>query len=251
MQELAVLASRTLTTQRQFTAVADNVANVNTHGFRKLEMNFREVISRPAGRPSDFHGASYVADRALLISQADGVHEATGNPLDLALSGEGFFAITVNGTTQYTRRGQFALANDGTVVTPEGSIVQDNAGAPIQVPPEARNLKIAIDGTLSTEQGQLAQIGVFQFTPENQKLLQRAGASAFVATQGAAATPVDFATPNAPQLRQGFLEASNVNAVQEMVEMEAVSRAYQQSLTLARSLEELEQRAIRNLSGNN
>lgn len=247
MQELAVLASRTLTTQRQFTAIADNVANVNTHGFRKLEMNFREVISRPGGRPT----ASYVADRALLLSQENGVHESTGNPLDVALSGEGFFAIQVNGTTQYTRRGQFALANDGTLVTPEGNPVLDNAGAPIQLPPETRNIKIAIDGTLSSEQGQLAQIGVFQFSPADLKLLQRAGASAFVPTQGAAATPIDFAVPGASQLRQGFLEASNVNAVQEMVDMETVSRAYQQSLTLANSLEQLEQRAIRTLSGNN
>lgn len=247
MQELAVLASRTLTTQRQFAAIADNVANVNTHGFRKLEMNFREVISRPGGKPT----ASYVADRALLVSQADGVHETTGNPLDVALSGNGFFAINVNGTTQYTRRGQFALSNDGTLVTPEGNTVLDNAGAPIQFPAETRNIKVAADGTISTEQGQLARLGVFQFSPEDQKLLQRAGASAFIPQLGAAAVPADFAVPGAPQLRQGYLEASNVNAVQEMVDMETVSRAYQQSLTMARSLEELEQRAIRNLSGNN
>ncbi len=247
MQELAVLASRTLTTQRQFTAIADNVANVNTHGFRRLEMNFREVISRPGGTPT----ASYVADRALLISQADGVHESTGNALDVALSGDGFFAIEVNGVTQYTRRGQFALASDGTLVTPEGHSVLDNAGAPIQFPPEARNITIATDGTVATEGGQLGQLGVFQFSPDDQKLLQRAGASGFIPQLGATAAPVDFAVRGAPQLRQGFLEASNVNAVQEMVDMETVSRAYQQSLTLARSLEDLEQRAIRNLSGNN
>jgi flagellar basal-body rod protein FlgF len=245
MQELAVLASRTLTTQRQFTAIADNVANVNTQGFRKLEMNFREVISRPGGKPT----ASYVADRALVFSAQSGVHEKTGNPLDVALNGDGFFAIQVNGQTQYTRRGTFLLATDGTIVTPEGSPVLDNALAPIQIPADARNINIGADGSVATDAGLLAQLGVYRFSPEDAKLLQRAGNTAFSPQLGAAAVPVDFAAAGAPQVRQGYLEASNVNAVQEMVDMEMVSRAYQQSVTLARSLEDLEQRAIRTLGG--
>jgi flagellar basal-body rod protein FlgF len=245
MQELAVLASRTLTTQRQFTAIADNVANVNTSGFRKLEMNFREVISQPKGKPT----ASYVADRALLISHVDGPMQSTGNPLDIALSGKGFFAIDVNGVTQYTRRGQFVLNNEGTLVTPEGFPVLDNSGAPIQFSPQVKNIRIATDGTISTEEGQLAQMGVFQFSAADEKLLQRAGNTAFIPQLGAVAAPVDFGATGAPQIRQGFTESSNVNAVEEMVDMETVSRAYQQSVTLARSLEDLEQRAIRNLGG--
>ena len=245
MQELAVLASRTLSTQRQFTAVADNVANVNTAGFRKLEMNFREVISRPQGTPT----ASYVADRALLVSQSDGAMQSTGNQLDIALAGNGYFAIDVNGVTQYTRRGQFVLNNEGTLVTPEGHSVLDNSGAPIQFTPEVKTISFASDGTISTEQGQLGQLGIFQFSDADVKLLQRAGNTAFIPQLGAVATPADFGVPGAPQVRQGFVEASNVNAVQEMVDMETVSRAYQQSITMARSLEDLEQRAIRNLSG--
>jgi flagellar basal-body rod protein FlgF len=247
MQELAVLASRTLTTQRQFTAIADNVANVNTNGFRKLEMNFREVISRPGGKPT----ASYVADRALIFSAQDGAMEKTSNPLDVALNGEGFFAISVEGNTQYTRRGTFLLATDGTLVTPEGHPVLDNAQAPIQIPAGTQNITITTDGTLATETGPLAQLGVYRFSPEDMKLLQRAGNTAFSPQLGAAATPIDFAALGAPQVRQGFLEASNVNAVQEMVAMDMVSRAYQQSLTMAKSLEDLEQRAIRNLGGTN
>jgi flagellar basal-body rod protein FlgF len=169
----------------------------------------------------------------------------------VALNGEGFFGVLVNGALQYTRRGQFVLNSEGTLVTPEGHEVVDNAGAPIQFPPETRDVKVAADGTISTEAGQLAQLGVYRFSPEDLKLLQRAGASNFSPQLGATAAPVDFGVAGAPQLRQGFLEASNVNAVQEMVDMEMVSRAYQQSITLARGLEDLEQRAIRTLSGNN
>lgn len=247
MQELAVLNSRTLTTQRQFTAIADNVANVNTNGFRKLEMNFREVISKPNGKPT----ASYVADRALVFSAQSGVHEKTGNPLDVALNGEGFFAIQVSGQTQYTRRGTFLLAADGTLSTPEGYPLLDNAGAPIQVPADAHDINIGTDGSIATEAGLLAQIGVYRFSAADAKLLQRAGNTAFSPQLGAAAVPVDFSAEGAPQVRQGFLEASNVNAVQEMVDMDMASRAYQQSLTLAKSLEDLEQRAIRTLGGTN
>ncbi|NBV54132.1 MAG: flagellar hook basal-body protein [Proteobacteria bacterium] len=241
MQEIAVLASRALTMRNQFNAVADNVANVNTAGYRRIEMDFKEVLSRqnPQSR-----GLSYVQDRSISLNQTDGALQQTGNPLDAAISGPGFFAIEVNGTTQYTRKGQFVLNAEGQLSTPEGYAVLDNAGAPIQFQPEVRNIRLANDGTLSTEQGQLAQIGVYQFSPEGLKTLQRAGNTAFV--PGSGGGPVALETPI---IRQGYIEASNVNAVQEMVTMQMVSKAYESSLSSLQSLSELESRAIRTLGG--
>ncbi len=244
MQELAVLASRVLTTQRQFTSVADNVANVNTQGYRKLDMEFKEIISRPSRAGGNNYGASYVEDRAIHVSTAQGSMLSTSNPLDAALSGPGFFAIDVNGTTQYTRRGQFVLNSESTLVTPEGYPVLDNAGAQIQIPVGTRDLRIGADGTISTEQGQLAQLGVYDFSAEDLKKLQRAGNTAFVATLGATAQPLE-----APSIRQGFLEGSNVNAVQEMVNLQTVSKAYESSVKLMKGLEDMESRAIRQLGG--
>ncbi len=238
MQELAVLASRVLTTQRKFTAVSDNIANVNTQGFRKLELEFKETVSRPRAHAT----ASYVEDRAIHVSSQQGAFEKTSSPLDAAINGNGFFAIEVNGTTQYTRRGQFLINPEGTLVTPEGNPVLDNAGAQIQLPQGTTEIKIGADGTISTEQGQLAQLGVFNFTPEDLKKLQRAGDTAFAPMLGAAAFPVEY-----PSIRQGFLEASNVNAVTEMVNMQAVTQAYQNSVKLMKGLEDLESRAIRSL----
>lgn len=235
MQELAVLASRVLSTQRQFTSVADNVANVNTQGYRKLDMEFKELVSRPRNHAT----ASYVEDRAIHVSTAQGSLLATSNALDVAISGPGFFAIDVEGTTQYTRRGQFVMNSEGTITTPEGYPLLDNAGAQIQVPQGVRDIRIAGDGTISTEQGQLAQIGVFDFTPQDLKKLERAGNTAFIPMLGAAAFPLE-----APSVRQGFLEGSNVNAVQEMVNMQAVTRAYESSARLMKGLEDLESRAI-------
>lgn len=239
MQELAVLASRVMTTQREFTAVADNVANVNTQGFRKLEMEFRESISKPRAHAT----ASYVEDRALHVSQAQGGMENTGNQLDMAINGEGFFAINVDGTRQYTRRGQFVVNNEGTLMTPEGSSVLDVAGEPIQVPVGSSQIKLGEDGTLSNETGQFSRLGIFTFSKDDLPKLQRAGNTAFVPMLGAAPVPMDNA-----RLKQGVLEASNVNAVEEMVNMQNVSRAYESSLRLMKSLEDLESRAIRNLS---
>jgi flagellar basal-body rod protein FlgF len=241
MQEIAVLASRALTTQRQFTAVADNVANVNTHGYRRMDMNFKEVLGRQTGS-NPLSAASYVDDRSLTLDQSVGAMEQTGNPLDVALGTEGYFAISVNGTTHYTRRGQFVVGPTGTLVTPEGYAVQDNGGGTVQIPEGTKEILIGNDGTISTEAGQLARLGVFTFSPADQKLLQRTGEAAYLPTQGAAATPAQ-----APSVRQGFLEASNVNAVQEMVTMEQVSRAYQSALKALSSLEDTEQRAIRQL----
>jgi flagellar basal-body rod protein FlgF len=238
MQELAILASRALTTQRQFTAVADNVANVNTHGYRRLDMQFKETISRPAGHAT----ASYVADRAVFMSQADGVHEKTSNPLDVALNGPGYFAIDVDGTTHYTRNGNFLLANNGSLVTQNGHAVLDNGGAPIQLPLDARQITIAGDGAIATEAGLAGQLGVYTFSPDDLKKLQRAGSNAYVPQLGATALPAEN-----PRVRQGFLEASNVNPTEELVTMEGVSRAYQNSLRLLRGLEDTEERAIRTL----
>ncbi len=239
MQELAVLASRAITTQREFTAVADNIANATTQGFRKLEMEFRESVSKPANHAT----ASYVEDRALHISQKQGVMETTGNPLDMAISGEGFFAIDVNGSRQYTRRGQFVVNPEGTLTTPEGYTVLGSAGEPVQIPAGATSLKLAQDGTLSTDAGQFSRIGVFSFAAADMGRLQRAGATAFVATQGAAPVVVE-----APLLKQGYLEGSNVNAVEEMTNMQMVSRAYESSIRLMKGLEDLESRAIRELT---
>ena len=105
------------------------------------------------------------------------------------------------------------------------------------------DIKIAADGTLSTREGQLAQIGVFNFSAEDMKKLQRAGNTAFVPMLGAAPVPMDNA-----RLKQGVLESSNVNAVEEMVNMQNVSRAYESSIRMMKSLEDLESRAIRNLT---
>lgn len=241
MQELAVLASGALAAQRRFTVIADNLANINSAGFRRLRPDFQEVVSGQS-RVGKNTGASYVADRGLLLDTAQGAFQRTNNPFDLAIGGDGYFAIDVNGTTQYTRRGQFVENAEGQVVTPEGYALLDNSFAPFQLPTDASQFRVASDGTLSTEQGTIGQIGVFSFAPSQLKNLVRAGGSNFVAAGGANPTVIDT-----PVVHQGMLESSNVNPVQEMVDMNAASQAYQNSLRLLQGLENVETNAIQTL----
>lgn len=240
MQTVAVLASRVLTTQRQYTAVADNVANANTTGYRKLSLDFKEMMGKNHSRPT----ASYVADRSITLNQEEGALKQTGNPLDLAVSGEGFFAIDVNGTREYTRNGQFVLNADGMLVTPQGYNVLDNAGTPIQFSQTVQSIRIGPDGTISTEEGQLGTVGVYTFDKADMGKLQRAGNTAFIPTNGATARAAE-----SPVVRQGFLESSNVNPVQEMVNMQNASKAYQNSLTMLQGIEDLEKTTIQSLGG--
>ncbi|PIZ31667.1 MAG: flagellar basal-body rod protein FlgF [Alphaproteobacteria bacterium CG_4_10_14_0_8_um_filter_53_9] len=238
MQELAVLAASAMATQRRFTAVADNIANANTDGYRKIDVQFKEIISRPNGHST----ASYVEDRGLVVDFSGGSLRRTGNPMDVALGSEGFFAVqTEGGDIRYTRRGAFVVNSEGELTTPQGLPVLDNANAPIQIPQNSGVLAIARDGTISTREGQIAQIGVFTFSKEDQNQLLREGDGTFTATQGGANVA------ESPMIMQGFVESSNVNAVKEMTDMQMVSKAYQRSLTLMRGIEQIEQRAIRTL----
>lgn len=238
MQEVAVLASSVLANQREFTTIADNVANVNTDGFRKLSMSFQEIASNRQGK----HTASYVEDRALYINPVQGSMQNTGNPLDVAIMGQGYFAIQDGANVVYTRNGRFVVDSNGALSTPTGQTVLDNAGAAIQFPEDVRNISIEADGTISTEQGQIAQLGVYQFTAADEKRMQRVGSVGFLAPASAQVLAMDD-----PTIKQGFIEGSNVNAVEEMVTMQRVSKAYENSLAMLRKVEDLEQRAIRNL----
>lgn len=245
MQELAVLASGALAAQRRFNVTADNVANVSTMGFRRLKPDFQEMVSG-SSKTASGHGTSYVADRGILMDTSQGTFSSTDNPFDLAIGGDGYFAIGVNGNIQYTRRGQFIENSEGQVVTPEGYPLLDNAGAPFQLPTDAREFRVSEDGTISTEQGTIGQIGIFSFTDDQQNGLIRAGTTSYIAGKGVVPTVIEN-----PSIKQGMLEASNVNAVSEMVDMNLASQAYQNSLKLLKTMEDTEANAISTLGKTN
>lgn len=235
-----ILTSRMMGQVKSMNIVADNVANANTTGYKRQEMSFREIEGgkklHPAGR--------FTTDLPLRYVFTNGGLEKTDNPLDVALEGDGFFAIQGpnGGEIKYTRDGQFGLDAAGNLVTSRGERVLDSNNAPINIP-EGAQIVIAKDGSIGTREGLLAQLGIFTFA-DNQQLV-RAGGSVYINPQRVVATP---ATPENVTVKQGFMESSNVNPIEETVNMTEALRSYQSTLRSLNTLEDLENRAIRELA---
>lgn len=218
---------------------ADNVANISTNGYKRLSMDFEELLARKGGTQV----GSYTKGIGVLVDYTPGPVERTNNPFDLALGGEGFFAVQGPGGIQYTRNGNFVMSSVGQVVNAEGYPLLDNANAPINIPIDAREIIITRDGTVATENGPLVGIGVFQFAEADRKQLTRLGNSSFTAPKGVVPQPVVE-----PPVLQGHLETSNVNNMLEIVSLQELSRAYQSAFRSMNRIEDLEERAIRELS---
>src|SRR6056297_1805926 len=133
-----VALSRQLTLERQMSVVAGNIANMNTAGYKTEHLLFEEVLER-AGKPGR---VAFVQDVGLIRDLGPGALETTGNPLDLAINGEGYFTVETENGARYTRGGHFSLNGEGAVVTSGGHPLLDAGGAPIQLPPESVGISI-------------------------------------------------------------------------------------------------------------
>jgi len=226
--------------QTKLDAISNNLANVGTNGFKRGGVMFEDLMYqtlRPAGSASSEQTqlptglqiglGVRVAASARFFSQ--GNLQQTGNNLDVAVKGQGFFQIQMpDGTTGYTRDGSFQLDSNGTLVTNNGYPVQPG----ITVPANAQSLTIAADGTVNaTIPGQVApqslgQIQLASFV--NPAGLDSRGQNLYAET-AASGTPQAGAPNSAGMgaLQQGFVEGSNVNVVEELVSMIATQRAYE------------------------
>ncbi len=250
MQEVHILTSRILSQQRKLGMVTDNMANLNTIGYKKLELQLKEVASDERGeRIGNLNNSrdSFVGDRAITINFQSGALNETSSTYDVAILGEGFFGIDNNGRQEFTRNGHFLLDNTNTLVTAQGFPVQSNTGGPITIPTDAVEVNITREGIVSTtENGEIGQIGVFVFAPEDINQLQRTGFGGFAALPGVAPRTLAVDDVN---VVQGSLENSNVNPALEMIQLQELSQAYQGAARLMNRVEELESQAIRNLGG--
>jgi flagellar basal-body rod protein FlgG len=220
--------------------IANNIANVNTTGFKQGRAEFQDLLYqniRSAGTASSSSttypvglqlgmGTRPVAT-ARIFSQGD--FQQTGNPLDLVIQGQGFFQVRLpSGETGYTRDGTFHLNAQGSLVTADGNVLEPQ----LTIPPSAQNIVIGADGTVSvTLAGQNAaqQVGTIQLaTFQNSGGLNPAGGNLFMATtaSGDAITGTPGQT-GLGTINQGFLEQSNVDIVKEMVNMIVAQRAYE------------------------
>jgi flagellar basal-body rod protein FlgF len=215
-------------------ATANNIANASTAGFHGDKLTFREALSK--ARSPD---VALVSAGTARVDTEAGVMQETGNPLDCALEGDGYFAVNTPSGTRYTRAGNFQLDANGTLVTSEGNAVRGADGKPITLPTNAANFGIAPDGTVSADGVAVGQLELVKFAPNQ---MQRAGGSLFTASgKPAAGDP--------PTVRNGLVEGSNINVVRGVVDLVKVSRTYESLMKVIQGYHDVEQRAARELGG--
>jgi flagellar basal-body rod protein FlgF len=213
-------------------ATANNIANASTAGFHGDRVTFREALTQ--ARSPDV--ASVGAGMARVDSQA-GALTPTENPLDLALEGDGYFGVQTPNGPRYTRAGNFQLDEARNLVTSDGLAVRGQGGKPINIPPDAGDIAIATDGTVSAGGNELGKVELVRFTPNQMK---REGGTLFSATGRPAAG-------DAPKVRSGMLESSNVNVVRGVVDLVKVSRTYESLMRMIQNYHDIESRAAREL----
>src|SRR6187551_1726840 len=209
--ELLIGLSRQLTLERQMDVVANNVANVNTTGYKADRSLFAEYLTSPA-HEDNFKGrdrrVSFVQDRATFHDFAQGAAEQTKNPLDVAVDGSGFLVVQTPAGERYTRDGGMQINNLGQLVNASGFPVLGTSG-PIVFQPTDKNITIAADGNVTVVEGTnridsvRGKLRLVSFA-DPQKLVKE-GSNLY---SGIAAQPDIKST-----LRQGFIEKSNVNSV--------------------------------------
>lgn len=237
MENTALIAlTRQSTLRRKMDVVAHNMANMNTTGFKAGKMMFVDHIERLRGGDKlSREKISFVRDVATAFDMSEGPMKQTNNPLDLAITGKGYFAVrTETGEENYTRNGRFQLDDTGQLVNQNGLPVLSDNGQPFFFTPQDGEITIARDGSVSTKNGQLGRLKVVQF--ENEQKLEIGAGGLYTSKE--LPTPVDR-----PHVIQGMLEGSNVNGITTMTDMMKVHRSYNS----ARSLIEKEDERIKKM----
>jgi flagellar basal-body rod protein FlgF len=227
--------------QKELETVANNVANSNTAGF-KADRSFFESFLEPLDGPGG--GVSFVQDAATYIDQASGPIEVTGNPLDIALDGEGYFAVAATVGTEYSRNGHLRVGPDGTLVDASGRTVLGADSAPIQMPDGFEDPEIKNNGklivTVNGRQQDVGQIGVFRAT--NPNLVRKAGDGLLTAPQ----SEMQPITPDdgGARIVQGSVEGSTVQPMKEIANMTELTRAYERLQTMLQNESDRERKMI-------
>jgi len=218
-----IALSRQTALWRQMDQVANNIANVNTAGFKSEQMLFTDYVAKVRTDRSLFRDkVAYTQDFGTVRDLSEGAFNATGNSFDVAIKGEGYFTVEdMNGDRFYTRNGHFKLDADGQLVTTSGELLISEAEQPIIMAPNEREITVARDGTVSTENGPVGRLKLATF--EDEREMKRAG-NGLYSVEGMDPQPVEN-----PHLVQGMLEGSNVNPVLEMTRMIDVQRSYEQA----------------------
>jgi len=232
-----IALSRLDTADRAMSVVANNMANASTTGYKAQHTLFSDYIVRQTGTDTVRGGGTqdYTQDLATYRDQQQGAMQATGNPLDLALGGNGYFSIQTPNGVRLTRAGRFERMPDGTITDESGQPLLDRLGQPIRLQPTDKTITISGDGTMTTENGVAGYIGVVEADDPN--MLQSEGGRLFSARSGTRQS-------TAPKIAQGMIEGSTVQSMSEMTHMLQIQRDYQSVMQFVENEGKREQNAI-------
>jgi flagellar basal-body rod protein FlgF len=243
MENAALIGlSRQIALGRELDVIANNMANVSTNGYKARSSRFSEYLM-PGASAGAFARAdrrlSFVAEAGTALDVTAGAIERTGNPLDAAIKGDGFFVVQTPQGERYTRNGAFTLDAKGQLVTSDGYAVMGESG-PIAFSPQETGIEIGNDGTVSTTQGQRGKLRLVRFS--DPQALRNEGANVFSANAPAQAAGT------AAQVQSGSLERSNVKPVLEMSRLIDVNRSYTSISSMLSRMDELRRTAISRLA---
>jgi flagellar basal-body rod protein FlgF len=248
---LLVGLSRQVALEHQLDMIANNVANIDTNGFKADKTVFGEYLM-PKASDQTFNGrdrqVDFVEDRTSYVDMAPGAIQRTGNPLDVAIDGSAYFTVqSANGNQRYTRNGAFQINGAGQLVTTNGDLVMGSAG-PITFQNTDHDIVISGSGIITVREGNSTidtQRGTLQLASfANPQVLQKAGANTFTAPAGVAANP----PPAGTAVVQGEIEKSNVNGVAEMSRLIEITRSYSDIANILSQEGDLRKNALSQLS---
>ncbi len=199
---------------RKLEAASQDLANVNTSGYKGQRLAFNEVLAARTQPGSRSGGFVAVGDQRTNFTQGD--LQSTGNPFHLAIDGEGYFVVETPRGERFTRSGGFTLSADGTVITPQGEPLLGEGGA-IQL--SGGKMEVGIDGTVRSENGEVGRLRIVRFIDNRQ--VGKEGAN-LLRTDGANVEDVEVV-----RVAQGSLEQSNVNPIDSMVSMITIQRQFE------------------------
>jgi len=243
-QGMYTAAAGAIAMEERLTIISNNVANLNTIGFKKDHMSF-EQFSKLLDTSMLAEGQYRVIPIDVValsptIDVTPGSPVETGNPLDVAMIGDGFFVVSTEDGPRYTRAGSFQLTTDNILVTPQVYRVQGEGGD-ISIDTTTGNVIIGIDsrGKITYDDTDVDTLQVVRIAPE---VLVRKGNNLFDVKEGYVPEPVET-----PSMSQSYLEAANVEPVSEMVDMIATQRAYDAFQKMIRSINDAYSFSIRNV----
>ena len=247
---LLIGLSRQMALGRELDVIANNIANIDSTGYKADNSSFSEILM-PGARANEFSGkdrrVSFVQDRANWIDLSPGAIERTGNPLDVAVDGKGFLVVQTPAGQRYTRNGAFSINATGGLVTAEGYQVI-GTGGPITFQTGDHDVAISPTGIITVREGTSTadsprgQLQIVSFAQP--QALQKDGGATFVAPTGVNPDP---APPNT-RIVQGAVEKSNVRGVVEMARMIEITRSYSDIASILQQEGDLRRNALQQLS---